>query len=177
MSLLRRVSFKHSAASVAVLIFLSSTPFYAAAVDEVKFVDVDGVRTGYLEGGSGEAMVLVHGGGFGSTAHFSNNWRSIFEYLASHYHVYAVDKLGQGYTDNPQRDSDYTMMAVTQHIYRFMETVGIQKVHLVGHSRGALPAVRIAVDHPEMIRTLILFDGLTSICSAIPMNNASTTFR
>ena len=161
MSLLRRVSFKHSAASVAVLIFLSSTPFYAAAVDEVKFVDVDGVRTGYLEGGSGEAMVLVHGGGFGSTAHFSNNWRSIFDYLASHYHVYAIDKLGQGYTDNPQRDSDYTMMAVTQHIYRFMETVGIQKVHLVGHSRGALPAVRIAVDHPEMIRTLILFDSNT----------------
>jgi len=120
MSLLRRVSFKHSAASVAVLIFLSSTPSYAAAVDEVKFVDVDGVRTGYLEGGSGEAMVLVHGGGFGSTAHFSNNWRSIFDYLASHYHVYAVDKLGQGYTDNPQRDADYTMMAVTQHIYRFM---------------------------------------------------------
>jgi pimeloyl-ACP methyl ester carboxylesterase len=53
------------------------------------------------------------------------------------------------------------MMAVTQHIYRFMETVGIQKVHLVGHSRGALPAVRIAVDHPEMIRTLILFDSNT----------------
>ena len=106
-------------------------------------------------------MVLVHGGGFGSAAHFSNNWRSIFDYLASHFHVYAIDKLGQGYTDNPQRDADYTMMAVTQHIYRFMEAVGIQKVHLVGHSRGALPAIRIAVDHPEMIQTLILFDSNT----------------
>ena len=106
-------------------------------------------------------MVLVHGRGFGSTAHFSNNWRSIFDYLASHYHVYAVDKLGQGYTDNPQRDSDYTMMAVTQHIYRFMETVGIQKVHLVGHSRGALPAARIAVDHPEMVQNLNLIDSNT----------------
>jgi len=106
MSLVRRVFFNHAVASLAVVLFLSSTPFYAAAVDEVKFVDVDGVRTGYLEGGSGEAMVLVHGGGFGSTAHFSNNWRSIFDYLASNYHVYAVDKLGQGYTDNPQRDSD-----------------------------------------------------------------------
>ncbi|MCH7803578.1 MAG: alpha/beta hydrolase [Acidobacteria bacterium] len=161
MSLLKRVFFKHSVASVAVLLFLSSTPSYATPMDEVKFVDVDGVRTGYVEGGSGEAMVLVHGGGFGSAAHFSNNWRSIFDYLASHFHVYAIDKLGQGHTDNPQRDADYTMMAVTQHIYRFMETVGIQKVHLVGHSRGALPAVRIAVDHPEMVQTLTLFDSNT----------------
>ncbi len=161
MSLVRRVFFKHSVASVAVLLFLSNTPSYGAPINEIKFVDVDGVRTGYLEGGSGEAMVLVHGGGFGSTAHFSNNWRSIFDYLASHFHVYAVDKLGQGHTDNPRRDADYTMMAVTQHIYKFMEAVGIQKVHLVGHSRGALPAVRIAVDHPEMIRTLILFDSNT----------------
>ena len=80
MSLLRRVSFTHSVASVAVLLFLSSTLSYAAGVDEVKFVDVDGVRTGYLEGGSGEAMVLVHGGHFGSAAHYSNNWRSIFDY-------------------------------------------------------------------------------------------------
>ncbi len=161
MSLLRTVFFKHAVASVAVVLFLSSTPFYAAAVDEVKFVDVDGVRTGYLEGGSGEAMVLVHGGGFGSVAHFSNNWRSIFDYLASHFHVYAIDKLGQGHTENPLRDADYSMMAVTQHIYRFMETVGIQEVHLVGHSRGALPAARIAVDHPEMVQTLTLFDSNT----------------
>ena len=161
MSLVRRIFFKHSVASVAVLLFLSNTPSYGAPIDGIKFVDVDGVRTGYVEGGSGEAMVLVHGGGFGSAAHFSNNWRSIFDYLASHFHVYAVDKLGQGHTDNPRRDADYSMMAVTQHIYRFMESVGIQKVHLVGHSRGALPAARIAVDHPEMIRTLTLFDSNT----------------
>jgi pimeloyl-ACP methyl ester carboxylesterase len=106
-------------------------------------------------------MVLVHGGHFGSAAHFSNNWRSIFDYLVSHFHVYAIDKLGQGHTENPLRDADYSMMAVTQHIYRFMETVGIQEVHLVGHSRGALPAARIAVDHPEMVQTLTLFDSNT----------------
>jgi 2-hydroxy-6-oxo-6-(2'-carboxyphenyl)-hexa-2,4-dienoate hydrolase len=161
MNLLRRVFFKYSVAGVAVFLFLSFAPAHAAPMDEVKFVDVDGVRTGYFEGGSGEVMVLVHGGGFGSSAHYSNNWRSIFDYLASHFHVYAIDKLGQGHTDNPQRDADYTMMAVTQHIYRFMETLGIQKVHLVGHSRGALPVTRIAVDHPEMIQTLTLFDSNT----------------
>ena len=161
MNSLRRVFFKHSLASLAALLFFRTTQSYAAPMEEVQFVDVDGVRTGYFEGGSGEAMVLVHGGAFGSTPHFSNNWRAIFDYLASHFHVYAIDKLGQGHTENPLRDADYTMLAVTQHIYRFMETLGMQGVHLVGHSRGALPAIRIATDHPEMIETLTIFDSNT----------------
>ncbi len=127
---------------------------------EVKFVDVDGVKTSYFEGGSGEAMVLVHGGSFGSTVS-ANCWSPIFDDLAAHFHVYVIDKLGQGYTDNPLEDADYTMDAVTRHIHRFMETLGIQKVHLVGHSRGALPVARIATDHPEMIENLILFNSGT----------------
>jgi 2-hydroxy-6-oxonona-2,4-dienedioate hydrolase len=129
-------------------------------MERVQFVVVDGIRTGYFEGGRGEAMVLVHGGHFGSTVSM-NGWRPIFDHLAAHFHVYALDKLGQGYTDNPQSDSDYNMSAVTRHIYRFMEVLGIQTVHLVGHSRGALPAARIAADYPERITTLTLFDSNT----------------
>ena len=105
-------------------------------------------------------MVLVHGGSFGSTVS-ANRWSPIFDDLAAHFHVYVIDKLGQGYTANPLKDADYTMDAVTRHIYRFMETLGLQKVHLVGHSRGALPAARIATDHPEMIENLILFNSGT----------------
>ena len=72
-----------------------------------------------------------------------------------------VDKLGQGYTDNPRRDTDYTMAAVIQHLYRFIKTLGIQNVHLVGHSRGALPAAAVATEHPEMVENLILFNSRT----------------
>ncbi len=161
MNYLRSAFFKHSVARLAALLFLGTTQLYAAPMEEVQFVDVDGVRTGYFEGGSGETMVLVHGGGFGDSRHFSNNFRSIFDYLTPHFHVYAIDKLGQGYTDNPLRDADYTMLGVAQHIYRFMETLGLQKVHLAGHSRGALPSLRIAADHPEMIETLTIYDSNT----------------
>ncbi len=160
MNFLRRVIVKHFGINLAALAFLLSTVSYGAPMGKVKFVDVDGVRTSYFEGGSGEAMVLVHGGSFGSTPS-SNAWRPIFDHLAEHFHVYVIDKLGQGYTDNPLDDADYTMDAVTRHIHRFMETLGIQKVHLVGHSRGALPAARIATDHPEMIENLILFNSGT----------------
>ena len=160
MNFLRRVVIKHFGVNLAALAFLLSTMTFGAPMGKVKFVDVDGVRTSYFEGGSGEAMVLVHGGSFGSTVS-ANCWSPIFDDLAAHFHVYVIDKLGQGYTDNPFNDADYTMDAVTRHIHRFMETLGIQKVHLVGHSRGALPAARIATDHPEMIENLILFNSGT----------------
>ena len=160
MKVLPRVLIKRSFAVLALLFFLGFQRSYGAPMEQVQFVDVDGIRTGYFEGGSGEVMVLVHGGHFGSTVSM-NGWRPIFDHLAAHFHVYALDKLGQGYTDNPQSDPEYTMIAVTQHIYRFMEVLDIQTVHLVGHSRGALPAARIAADHPEMITTLTLFDSNT----------------
>jgi pimeloyl-ACP methyl ester carboxylesterase len=157
---MRRVFLKQSVASLAVLPFFTSTRSYAAPMASSKFVDVDGIRTSYFEGGSGEALVLVHGGGFGSTS-FANNWRPIFDHLASHFHVYALDKLGQGYTDNPRNDTDYSMEAVIRHVYRFLETLGIEKVHLVGQSRGGLPVARIAADHPELVENLVIFNSRT----------------
>ena len=160
MNFLRKGAIKHLAVNLVAWVFLISTVSYGASMGKAKSVDVDGVKTSYFEGGSGEAMVLVHGGSFGSTVS-ANCWSPIFDDLAAHFHVYVIDKLGQGYTDNPLEDADYTMAAVTRHIHRFMETVGIQKVHLVGHSRGALPAARIATDHPEMIENLILFNSGT----------------
>jgi len=85
----------------------------------------------------------------------------VFPLLAEHFHVYAVDKLGMGLTDNPKEDSGYSMQATTQHIYRFMQVLGLENVHLAGHSRGGLPVVRIAMDHPELIQTLTIFDSNT----------------
>jgi 2-hydroxy-6-oxonona-2,4-dienedioate hydrolase len=125
-----------------------------------KFVEVDGIRTRYFEAGSGEPIVLVHGGHYG-LAGGAVGFMPVFPLLAEHFHVYAVDKLGMGLTDNPKEDSGYSMQATTQHIYRFMQVLGLENVHLAGHSRGGLPVVRIAMDHPELIQTLTIFDSNT----------------
>ena len=160
MNFKRRVVAKNFVITLAAMAFLLSPLAYGESMGKAKTIVVDGITTSYFEGGSGEAMVLVHGGSFGSVVS-ANCWSPIFDDLTAHFHVYVIDKLGQGYTDNPANDADYTMMAVARHIHRFMETLGIQKVHLVGHSRGALPAARIATDHPEMIENLILFNSGT----------------
>jgi 2-hydroxy-6-oxo-6-(2'-carboxyphenyl)-hexa-2,4-dienoate hydrolase len=125
-----------------------------------KFIDVEGIRTRYFDGGSGEALVLVHGGQWPSTAS-ADGWAPIFDHLAAHFHVYAFDKLGMGYTDNPKSDADYSMDAIIRHVYGFIQAVGITRAVLVGHSRGALPVARIAADHPELVSHLVILDSNT----------------
>ena len=122
-----------------------------------KFIDVDGIRTRYFDAGDGEAMVLIHGGQWPATSS-ADGWAAIFDRLAARFHVYAFDKLGMGFTDNPKTDADYSMDAVIRHAEGFIRAIGLDRAIIVGHSRGALPAARIAVDRPELVSHLVILD-------------------
>ena len=131
-------------------------------IDE-KFIDVNGIRTRYFEKGAGPIVVLFHGGHFGShdAADCAEDWSLNFDGLAQWFHVYAVDKIGQGYTDNPKRDEDYTVATVVQHAYDFLKVLGLRRVHPVGHSRGAYLVARLTLEHPELFDSCILVDTNT----------------
>ena len=118
-----------------------------------KFVDVGSVPTRYYEYGQGEPMVLVHGGGRGTTSS-ANNWSPVIPMLAEHFHVYAVDKSAAGMTGNPVQDSDLSPQGEVRHMYQFLRTMGLDQVHLVGHSSGGALMFYLAVEHPEIVKTL-----------------------
>lgn len=128
-----------------------------------KFVDVGGIRTRYFEKGTGEPVVLFHGGNFGSntSADSADDWDSNFDDLARRYRVFAIDKLGQGYTDNPKTDDDYTMHAVVQHAWQTLRVLGLEAVHLVGHSRGGYLTCRLTLERPELVKTCTIIDSNT----------------
>ena len=128
-----------------------------------KFVSVDGVSTRYFEKGSGPVLVLFHGGHFGShdAADSADDWALNFDGLAQWFRVIAVDKIGQGHTDNPKSDEEYTMAAVVQHAYGFLKALGLTNVHPVGHSRGAYLVARLCLEHPELFKSCILIDTNT----------------
>ncbi len=128
-----------------------------------KFVDVNGIRTRYFDEGTGEALVLFHGGNFGNDDNVdcAENWDLNWDGFARSFHVYAPDKIGQGYTDNPKND-DYTIQSVINHAYDFILAVGLKKVHLVGHSRGGYLVTRLTREHQDLVSTLTIIDSSTT---------------
>lgn len=128
-----------------------------SVVHQAKFIDVKGVRTRYYELGSGEPMILIHGATFSGQGS-ANTWTLNLGGLAEKYHVFAPDRLGNGMTDNPQKDEDYSAQAVVQHLYDFTQALGIKSMHVVGQSIGAYLACRLTLEHLEMVKTLVLVD-------------------
>src|ERR1044072_3771925 len=120
-----------------------------------KFIDVDGVRTRYFEKGAGPNVVLFHGGHFGShdAPECADDWSLNSDVLAEWFHVYDVDKIGQGFTDNPKADENYTMAAVVQHAYGFLKALGLRNVHPVGHSRRPYVFARPTIGYPPLFTT------------------------
>lgn len=157
------LNFQKPSRAVAVAFFLLVVPtaFAAAKPDgsigglSAKFIDVNGVKTRYYEYGKGEPMVLIHGG---STAGSStaNVWSRNIPGLAKRFHVFAVDRLASGLTANPPDDNDYTPQGDVDHVYHFIQTLKLGPVHLVGHSAGGGIAFYLAVEHPEVVKTLTI---------------------
>lgn len=133
------------------------------SIEGEKFVDVGGVRTRYLEKGEGDIVVLFHGGNFGAatSADAIEDWGRTIDDMAQWSHVFAIDKLGQGYTGNPKTDDDYTMDAVVKHAHQTLRTLGIEGAHLIGHSRGGYLTCRLTVDYPELVRSCVIVDSNT----------------
>lgn len=122
---------------------------------EEKFVDVNGIRTRYLEQGTGEPMLLIHGGNYGRYC-LAEDWEPVIGLFAKSFRVLAIDKIGCGFTDNPPTDDDYVIGAVVKHGIEFLEALGIERAHLVGHSRGGYAVARMALERPDLVDTLIV---------------------
>ena len=131
--------------------------------EEAKFIDVDWINTRYFDKGKGETVVLFHGGNFGSPhgADCAADWNLNFLGLAKECRVIAVDKIGQGYTDNPETDDAYTMARVVQHALRFLEVLDLEDCNIVGHSRGAYLTCRMTLEDPTRIKSNIMVDTST----------------
>jgi len=104
----------------------------------------------YRRAGAGPAVVLVHG-----MATYSFIWREIAENLRHEYDVIALDLLGCGESDMPL-DVSYSLTDHARRLHLFAAELGLPAFHLVGHDLGGGIAQIYAVDHPEMLRDLIL---------------------
>ncbi len=123
---------------------------------------VSGDPIPYLYAGeSGTAVVLIHGG-----AGDRNDWSQIVSRLARRYRVYAPDLIGFGQTT--RRDRPHTVQYLSDFVRAFMDTVGLERAALIGHSVGARVCLEMAKAHPNRATSLVLvapvgFGGLSPL--------------
>jgi 2-hydroxy-6-oxo-6-(2'-aminophenyl)hexa-2,4-dienoate hydrolase len=120
-----------------------------------RYADAGGIRTHYLEAGSGEPVVLIHGGGAGADAH--GNWRTVMPLLAEHFRVVALDMVGFGRTDKPSADGFvYSQDARNRHLADFLDALKLGPATLIGNSMGGATAIGVSIARPDLVRRLVL---------------------
>jgi pimeloyl-ACP methyl ester carboxylesterase len=131
---------------------------------DAKWIDVDGVRTRYVDHGQGAPIVLVHGGAMGdiNAAASLDDWRLNFEELSQSHRVIAFDRLGQGLTANPKREQDWSMRGSINHLKAFLKAIDTGPCHLVGHSEGGYAVCRSLVEAPDLVASCAIVDSYTT---------------
>lgn len=119
---------------------------------EERYFESAGVQIRFVEEGQGPAVVLIHG--FTSSA---EPWSEIgvVSALSGRFHTIALDCRGHGKSGRPHDASAYgTRMA--RDVVALLDFLDLEDAHLVGYSMGAEIALRVTVDHPGRVRSLII---------------------
>jgi pimeloyl-ACP methyl ester carboxylesterase len=120
-----------------------------------QYFDAGGVRLRYVEQGSGEPVVLVHG--------FSNRleiWSTtgIMPDLAGDHHVIAFDLRGHGKSGKPHDPARYGREMALD-IVRLLDHLGLRRAHIVGYSLGAALTAQLLTLYPERFLSATLIAG------------------
>ena len=141
------------AALLAVYGFAQKTPYpypvhYLALQIEEKparmaYMDVQPAKS------NGETVVLLHGKTFNGFY-----WKDVIAFLAANgYRVVVPDQVGWGLSDKP--NIHYSFHLLAHNTKQLLDSLGISKAHVVGHSMGGMLATRFALMYPKTVDKLI----------------------
>jgi pimeloyl-ACP methyl ester carboxylesterase len=125
------------------------------------YVEAGGVRTWYAVHGSGAPLVYLHGA-FGDSRELEpgpvNRWTSGgLAAFREHFRVHLPERRGHGHT--PDVDGPFTYPAFAADTIAFLDAVVGGPADLVGYSDGAITALHVAVERPDLVRRLVLISG------------------
>ena len=115
----------------------------------MSHADVNGLSLYYEEHGSGEPLVLLHGG-----ISAGEMFAPILPELAARRRVITVDLQGHGHTADADRPLRPQTMA--DDVAALIEHLGLASADVMGYSLGGLVALRTAIQHPQLVRRLVL---------------------
>ncbi len=121
---------------------------------------VGDVRLAYVERGSGAPLVFIHG--LGSSL---QDWTPQLDHFAPHYRTVALDLRGHGDSDKPR--GRYNMRLFDSDLAGLLEIVDAAPAHIIGLSLGGMVAFQLAVDYPQLVRSLIIVNSAPAV---VPQN-------
>src|SRR5579863_1043181 len=121
----------------------------------MPLAQLSAVRLEYFAHGHGpERVVFVHG--FQASAPI---WRMVQEALpADRFSSIAINNRGAGASDAPPNETDFSVPIFAADALELVTQLGWREFTLVGHSLGGATVAQFAVDHPELLKGLVLLD-------------------
>ena len=121
-------------------------------------IELNGARVAYAATGSGETVLLLH-----ATASAGAQWQALAETLRSDWHVVAPDLYGYGESDpwpghGPFALAEEAALAEAVLADAGIANAGRRPFHLIGHSYGGAVALRLAMQQPERLLSLVLIE-------------------
>ena len=120
-----------------------------------KFLEIDGVRLHLMEHGSGAPIVYLHGNG---AMIEEVEATGLIDTLSSSNRVIVFDRPGFGHSSRP-RGAPWTPERQARLIGTALKRLNAAPAVVVAHSWATLVALALALDHPELVRGLVLISG------------------
>jgi pimeloyl-ACP methyl ester carboxylesterase len=126
----------------------------AAAGFADGYFEHDGIRIHYVEAGSGELVLMLHG-----FPQFWWLWRAQLDDLGRDHHAVAPDMRGYNLSSAPQEVEAYRMRHLLADVRGLVEHLGGRNLTLVGHDWGGIVAWAFAIKYPELLARLVICDA------------------
>ena len=124
---------------------------------ELKTVDIDGLRQGYVDEGPADAPVVL-------LLHGQPSWAFLYRKMIpvlvdAGYRAIAMDHLGMGYSDKPIDIADYSYLGHIDRLEKFINALGLRDITLFGQDWGSLIGLRVAGENPDWFARIVIGDG------------------
>lgn len=120
-----------------------------AALAETGIHNADGVDLHFVDEGTGEAVIYLHG-----FAGSSDMWSAVGLLPLEGFRTVAFDARGHGRSDKPEEAGDYGARLV-EDVIGLMNARGIEQAHIVGYSMGAETALALAANHHDRVLSVV----------------------
>ncbi len=120
---------------------------------ESKYIDIDGSKIHYIDIGSGDPILFLHGNPTSSYL-----WRNIIPYVTSSGRCIAMDLIGMGKSDKP--DINYRFVDHARYVDGFIDKMGLKNITLVVHDWGSALGLHYAMRHEDNIKGIAFMEAI-----------------